>query len=130
MVKELWGKYAGLVSAVLYMFAPYKALDIYVRGALAESMALTLIPFVLYFAYKKNYKLFTIFLFIFLVTHNIMTIVFLPVVVLWIIYLVFSDKQSLPLHGNSFEVVIVDDGSTDTTLQKIHEVGKTLNYHL
>jgi len=92
LVKELWGKYAGLVSAVLYMFAPYKALDIYVRGALAESMALTLIPFVLYFAYKKNYKLFTIFLFIFLVTHNIMTIVFLPVVVLWIIYLVFSDK--------------------------------------
>ncbi len=99
LVKELWGKYAGLVSAVLYMFAPYKALDIYVRGALAESMALTLIPFVLYFAYKKNYKLFTIFLFIFLVTHNIMTIVFLPVVVLWIIYLVFSDKQSLPLRG-------------------------------
>ncbi|MFZ3302006.1 MAG: hypothetical protein WA152_04810 [Microgenomates group bacterium] len=92
LVKELWGKYAGLTAAVLYMFAPYKALDIYVRGALAESMALTLIPFVLYFAYKKNYKLFTIFLFIFLITHNIMTIVFLPIVALWIGYLLFSDK--------------------------------------
>lgn len=92
LVKELWGRYAGFVSAVLYMFAPYKALDIYVRGALAESMALTLIPFVLYFAYKKNYKLFTIFLFIFLITHNIMTIVFLPVVILWVTYLILSDK--------------------------------------
>jgi hypothetical protein len=92
LVKELWGRYAGFVSAVLYMFAPYKALDIYVRGALAESMALTLIPFVLYFAYKKNYKLFTIFLFIFLITHNIMTIVFLPVVILWVTYLVLSDN--------------------------------------
>ena len=92
LVKELWGKYAGFVSAVLYMFAPYKALDIYVRGALAESMALTIIPFVLYFAYKKNYKLFSLFLFIFLVTHNIMTIVFLPVVILFVLYLIFSDK--------------------------------------
>lgn len=92
LVKELWGKYAGFVSAVLYMFAPYKALDIYVRGALAESMALTIIPFVLYFAYKKNYKLFSLFLFIFLITHNIMTIVFLPVVILFVLYLVISDK--------------------------------------
>ena len=99
LVKELWGKYAGFVSAVLYMFAPYKALDIYVRGALAEAMALTIIPFVLYFALKRNYKLFTIFLFVFLITHNIMTIVFLPVVMLFIMYLLFSDKQSLPLRG-------------------------------
>lgn len=92
LAKELWGKYEGFVSAVLYMFAPYKALDIYVRGALAESMALTIIPFVLYFAYKKNYKLFSLFLFIFLITHNIMTIVFLPVVILFVLYLIFSDK--------------------------------------
>ncbi len=99
LVKELWGKYAGFVSAVLYMFAPYKALDIYVRGALAESMALTIIPFVLYFALKRNYKLFTIFLFVFLITHNIMTIVFLLVVMLFVLYLVISDKQSLPLRG-------------------------------
>lgn len=92
LVKDLWGKYAGLTSAVLYMFAPYKALDIYVRGALAESMALTLIPFVLYFAYKKNYKLFVLTLFVFLITHNIMTIVFLPVVGLWVFYLLFVDN--------------------------------------
>ncbi|MEK7168650.1 MAG: hypothetical protein AAB778_01430 [Patescibacteria group bacterium] len=86
LVKDLWGKYAGLTSAVLYMFAPYKALDIYVRGALAESMALTLIPFVLYFGYKKNYRFFVLTLFLFLITHNIMTIIFLPVIFLWMVY--------------------------------------------
>jgi ABC-type multidrug transport system fused ATPase/permease subunit len=104
LIKELWGRYAGLTSAVLYMIAPYKALDVYVRGALAESMALTIIPFVLYFAYKKNFKLFTIFLFIFLITHNIMTIVFLPVVVLWVIYLVFNDNLK---SIKSFTIAIV-----------------------
>jgi len=86
LVKDLWGKYAGLTSSILYLFAPYKALDIYVRGALSESMALAIIPFVLYFGYKKKYKLFTLSLFLFLITHNIMTIIFVPVIFLWMIY--------------------------------------------
>ena len=92
LVKDMWGKYAGLTSAILYMFAPYKALDIYVRGALSESMALAIIPFVLYFGYKRNYKLFILTLFLFLITHNIMTVVFLPVVVLWMFYCLFEMK--------------------------------------
>jgi hypothetical protein len=92
LVKELWGKYAGLTSSILYMFAPYKALDIYVRGALSESMALAVIPFVLFYAYTKNYKLFSLTLFFFLITHNIMTIVFLPVVLLWVFYLLLTNK--------------------------------------
>ena len=98
LVKELWGRYAGLASSVLYLLAPYKALDIYVRGALSESMALAVIPFVLFYAYKavvtdkKNYKLFTLTLFLFLITHNIMTIVFLPIVLLWVFYLLLINK--------------------------------------
>ncbi|MEK7472753.1 MAG: hypothetical protein AAB625_01810 [Patescibacteria group bacterium] len=92
LVRELWGKYAGLTAASLYLFAPYKALDIYVRGALSESMALAIIPFVFYFLQKKNYKLFTVSLFFFLITHNIMTVIFVPVVVLWGIYVLFLNK--------------------------------------
>lgn len=92
LVNELWGKYAALTSSILYLFAPYKALDIYVRGALTESMALSLIPFVLFFLYKKNYKYFVITLFFFLITHNIMTIIFLPVMLAWAIYLLAVDK--------------------------------------
>jgi hypothetical protein len=86
LVTDMWGKYAGLTSSILYLFAPYKALDIYVRGALTEAIALAIIPFVLYFGYKKNYKLFILTLFLFLITHNIMTIIFLPVILLWMIY--------------------------------------------
>ncbi len=92
LVNELWGKHAALTSSVLYLLAPYKALDIYVRGALTESMALSLIPFVLFFLYKKNYKYFVLTLFLFLITHNIMTIIFLPVILVWAIYLLAVDK--------------------------------------
>jgi len=98
--KSLWGKWAGVVAAVLYMFAPYKALDIYVRGALAESLALSLIPFVFYFGYKlitseknKKYSVwFAISLFVFMITHNIMVIIFLPVLIIWLIYWLYLGK--------------------------------------
>ncbi|HLD92281.1 MAG TPA: 6-pyruvoyl-tetrahydropterin synthase-related protein [Patescibacteria group bacterium] len=98
LIKNLWGKYAGLTSAILYMFAPYKALDIYVRGALSESLALSIIPFVLYFGYKaivsekKNYLLFSLTLFLFLITHNIMTVIFVPIVLVWMFYWVWVGK--------------------------------------
>ena len=98
--KSLWGKLPGVISAILYLFAPYKALDVYVRGALAESLALTLIPFVFYFGYKlatssekrKYGILFAIFVFIFMITHNIMVLIFLPVLIAWLVYWISLDK--------------------------------------
>lgn len=92
LVKDLWGKYAGLTSAILYLFAPYKALDIYVRGALTEAIALAIIPFVFYFFKKKEYRYAIITLFFFLITHNIMTIIFLPVLFAWILYWLTATK--------------------------------------
>ena len=106
LVKDIWGKYAGLTSAALYLFAPYKALDIYIRGALSESMALTLIPFVFYFGYKlitssnkkTNSIYFIVLLFLFLITHNIMTVIFLPILLLWLVYwLVVTKFKSIKL---------------------------------
>lgn len=103
LVKELWGKYAGLTSAVLYMFAPYKALDIYVRGALGEGMALTIIPFVLYFLIRKKYFLFSLTFFLFLITHNIMTVIFVPIVGLLAVYLLLtSNLKNLKVITISF----------------------------
>lgn len=111
LVKDLYGKYAGLTSAILYLFAPYKALDIYVRGALTESIALSLIPFVFYFGYKLTTKdnnkinsiYFTILLFVFLITHNIMTVIFLPILFLWLFYwLVVTKYKNIKLVAITF----------------------------
>lgn len=93
-------KLSAFVSATLYLFAPYKALDVYVRGALGETMALSLIPFVFYFLHrlvedknkKKYFILFVLSFFFFLITHNIMTLVFLPVVAVFALYLLFKNR--------------------------------------
>ena len=45
------GKQAALVAAVAYMVIPYRLVDIYVRAALAESVAYVFVPLVLWAAW-------------------------------------------------------------------------------
>lgn len=50
--KEFWGKWGGLVSATAFTYLPYRAVQFYVRGALAELTAMTFLPLFFYAAYK------------------------------------------------------------------------------
>ncbi|MBI2621373.1 MAG: hypothetical protein HYW63_01850 [Candidatus Levybacteria bacterium] len=50
--KEFWGKLGGLLSALLYLYAPYHALDIYVRGDIGEIYAYAFIPSIFYGLWK------------------------------------------------------------------------------
>lgn len=97
--KELFGKIPGVVSAVLYLFAPYRALDSYVRGAVGEGFALAIIPFVFYFYLKlitsKNKQYFilaTITTGLFFVSHNIMTLIFAQLIIIWVLLWLYKEK--------------------------------------
>lgn len=97
--KELFGKNGALAVSVLYLFAPYRALDIYVRGAIAESFAMSLVPFTFYFSLRlirqnnaKNLLGFSSSLGLFLMCHNIMTMFFIPVLILWISYFLLKES--------------------------------------
>lgn len=46
LAKELWGKLGGLISSLLYLYAPYHALNLYVRGDVAEMYAYSFLPLV------------------------------------------------------------------------------------
>ena len=91
--KELWGRLAGLTSAMFYMVLPYRAVDVYVRGALAESFSFVWLPLVLWSFYKlyrrksvKYILLAAAFLALLMITHNL---VFLPFMLILPIYLLF-----------------------------------------
>jgi len=47
LVRRWWGRHAGLVAGLIYAYAPYRLLDLYVRAALAEYVALSLLPLAL-----------------------------------------------------------------------------------
>ncbi len=44
LAREFWGAWGGIVSALFYVYAPYHALDIYVRGAVGEIYAYSFLP--------------------------------------------------------------------------------------
>jgi uncharacterized membrane protein len=97
--KELFGKKAGFVAGILFLFAPYRALDTYVRGAIAESFALSIIPLVFYFSirlikYRKPVDFIgtSLSLFFFLTSHNIMTILFIPVFFVCLILILYLEN--------------------------------------
>lgn len=47
LARELWGRRAGLLASVVYTYLPYHLLNIYVRAALAEFVAMAFLPWVL-----------------------------------------------------------------------------------
>lgn len=97
--QKLFNKEAGFLAGILYLFAPYRALDSYVRGAVAESFAIAIIPLVLYFTLnivekpsRANIVLGSLSLASFLLSHNIMTMLFMPLVIIWNLLILYLNK--------------------------------------
>ena len=72
-----WGSNGGLISALVFATAPYQALNLFVRGALAENFALNLIPVIFYFYTKKYHKLTILFITIIFLTHQLTNLIVL-----------------------------------------------------
>lgn len=47
-----FGRAPALIGATAFLFAPYRAVDLYVRGALNELFALSLLPWILHFSWQ------------------------------------------------------------------------------
>ncbi len=52
LAREFWGKTGGVVAGLFYLYAPYHAVDIYVRGDVAEFFAYSFIPLAFYGIWK------------------------------------------------------------------------------
>jgi hypothetical protein len=93
LANSLWGVWGGLLSSVFYIWAPYHSTDVFVRGALNESWAFIWFPLILWagkkLAEKEQFKHLIWLAFSFamlLLTHNIMVLIFIPVLLAWVIY--------------------------------------------
>lgn len=96
--REFWGKLGGSLSAIFYTFVPYHALDFYVRGAMGEMWGLAFLPLVFYALTRLlkypniKYLILSSVSTAFLITsHNLSTMMFMPVILFWI--LIFSIKK-------------------------------------
>ena len=52
LAREFWGEMGGVLSGLFYVYAPYHAVDIYVRGDVAEFWGYAFIPLMFWGIYK------------------------------------------------------------------------------
>ena len=98
--KGLWGNWGGALAAVFYVYAPYHALDVYVRGALSEHFAIAFFPGVLWGIQKvlsegKLHQVLLLALFssFLVLSHTLMAMVLFPAAVSWAGIVIWQTKR-------------------------------------
>ncbi len=76
-----FGRRAGVFISLLYCFAPYRFVDMTVRGAIGEHIAFVFLPLALFFLHKSLYLSLAVFLLI--LSHNALSILFLAIILFW-----------------------------------------------
>ncbi len=113
LARKFWGKLGGSLSATFYAFAPYHALDFYIRGAMGEMWALMFFP-AIFWAFLRlkekvslnNLLLCTLFTAGLILSHNLSAMIFLPLCVIWVIILYFKNRSSRFLYSGLFSVFL------------------------
>lgn len=97
------GRVAGIAGGVCFATVPYQLHDVYVRGALAESLALSLMPVSLLgfsqFAFGKGRAwlgIGAVGLAAVILAHNISALLFVPFVVVWCLLLIPIVRPRVP----------------------------------
>ena len=95
----LKSKWPGFVASVLYTYIPYKAVEVYVRGALSEFWAQIFFPLILWVIYKliktgkSKYLIWmSVSIFFLMTTHVLMSMIFVPVALAWALFWLFESK--------------------------------------
>lgn len=98
--RKLFSKKGAFLATTLYVYAPYRAVDLYVRGALSEAWAFVFFPLIFYASVLlsekvtlKRISFLSLTLAGLFLTHNVTTLMFLPFLGLWWVYLMLKDKN-------------------------------------
>lgn len=108
---KLFGEKGAILATILYTYAPYRAVDLYVRGALSESFAFIFFPLIFYASVLLVEKV-TIPKITFLslslaglfLTHNVTTLMLAPFLGLFWMFLILTRRRRaalFPLVGSS-----------------------------
>ena len=102
-VKEEFGKKAGLIGALFYLFAPYHLIDFHFRAGIGEVLSFVFIPLVFLFTKKiistGNIKYFvfnTLFVSLLLMSHSSTFIVIVPISIFYGLVLWFNKTKKTP----------------------------------
>ncbi|MEK7092150.1 MAG: 6-pyruvoyl-tetrahydropterin synthase-related protein [Patescibacteria group bacterium] len=96
---EVFGKYAGLTTAVAYVYAPYHAVDLYVRGDVSEFWAYAFVPLVFYSLWKIFHTQKRFFILLgsisyagLILSHNLSALMVSPFIIVFLLVLSFLPR--------------------------------------
>lgn len=125
------GERSAIAGALLYNFAPYRFVDLYVRGAIGEHVAFVFPPLILYFLIKlsKRYSYWYILggsvsLAGLILSHNAITLMFLPFIIAYAVYLVSGSKSKKLLSILYLLIAILGFGLSSSFLLPAFFEGK------
>lgn len=93
-----WGNLGAFISAVIFLLAPYQATDSFVRGAISESLAINIIPWIFYFLTNfinsnKNKFLLIISLSALFLSHNLISLAIAPILLIYSLFILIKNKN-------------------------------------
>lgn len=115
-LQQKWGFLAGLVGSLIYVYTPYRLVDVYVRGSLGEALAFVFPPLIFWMSERlikrKNYLDIVIGSLAFaalLISHNTQALLFTLLFTFYLI-LLYRQKKSLSLLFPIFQFLILGLG--------------------
>ncbi len=103
-IKDLWGRLPALVSGILWIYAPYRFVSVYVAARFGEVVAFMFIPLVFLYLTRlvKSGKRVYLFLAVaswaaLILSHNIQALLFSPIILIYFCWLQYQNHQPIKL---------------------------------
>lgn len=108
------GEVPAVLGAILYTYAPYRFVDLYVRGDIGENLAFAFVPLTLYFLYKlykdQKYK-YSIFgaisLALLILSHNAISLMLMPFIIFYGLLLFYLSKNRKSYIINLISLILL-----------------------
>lgn len=115
--KKIWGKLGAVTATTFYLFAPYRFVDIYIRGSVGEVFALSIFPGFLWayteFAEKRNsffLVISSLLLALTIFSHNILGLMFFAFAFCYMMLFICISKKKKSLTLYSLLIIILSLG--------------------
>ncbi len=133
LAREFWGEIGGIISGLFYTYAPYHAVDVYVRGAVGEFWAYAFLPLFFYGLWKVYQKqkwqwvgLGGVGFAGVILSHNLTALMLLPffaIVALFYCYIAIKKRKIFIIYHLSFIILLGLGLSAFYWLPALWEIG-------
>lgn len=113
-LKKFLSKEAAFFGSFLYIYAPYRFVDLNIRGAIGENFVFIWLPLVLFFIFKlfetkeNKYTAFAAIAFaLMILSHNAISLMFMPFILFYSVYLLYLSKYRKSLIINLLSLIIL-----------------------